>query len=30
VSLLLRVVVKTITDFTGVIQFRADAELGGL
>jgi len=30
VSLLLRVVVKTITDFTGVIQFRGDAELGGL
>ena len=29
-SLLLRVLVKTITDFTGVIQFRADAELGGL
>jgi len=29
-SLLMRVVVKTITDFTGVIQFRGDAELGGL
>ena len=30
VSLLLRVIVKTITDFTGVIHFRGDAELGGL
>ena len=30
VSLLLRVMVKTIADFTGVIQFRGDAELGGL
>ena len=30
VSLVLRVFVKTITDFTGVIQFRGDAELGGL
>jgi len=30
VSLLLRVSVKTITDFTGLIQFRGDAELGGL
>jgi len=29
-SLLMRVCVKTTTDFTGVIQFRADAELGGL
>jgi len=29
-SLLLRVIAKTIADFTGVIQFRADAELGGL
>ena len=29
-SLLLRVFVKTITDFTGVIQFRAYTELGGL
>jgi len=29
-SLMLRVIVKTITDFTGVIQFRGDAELGGL
>ena len=30
ISLLLRMIVKTITDFTGVIQFRGDAELGGL
>jgi len=30
VSLMLRVGVKTITDFTGMIQFRGDAELGGL
>ena len=30
VSLLLRVIVKTITDFTGVIQFRHPQELGGL
>jgi len=30
VSLLVRVIGKTITDFTGLIQFRADAELGGL
>jgi len=30
VSLLLRVFVKTITDFTGVIQFRNSADLGGL
>ena len=30
VSLLLRMIVKILTDFTGVIQFRADAELGGL
>jgi len=30
VSLMARVIVKTITDFTGVIQFRGDAELGGL
>jgi len=29
-SLMLRVIVKTITDFTGLIQFRGDAELGGL
>ena len=29
-SLLARVLVKTITDFTGVIQFRGDPELGGL
>jgi len=29
-SLTMRVLVKTITDFTGVIQFRGDAELGGL
>ena len=28
--LLVRVMVKTITDFTGVIHFRHDAELGGL
>ena len=30
VSLVLRVNVKTITDFTGVVQFRADTELEGL
>jgi len=30
ISLLLRVIVKILADFTGVIQFRADAELGGL
>jgi len=30
VSLLMRVFVKTITDFTGLIQFRAHVELGGL
>jgi len=30
VSLLLRVIVKVLTDFTGVIQFRGDGELGGL
>jgi len=30
VSLLIRVIVKTITDFTGVIQFRHPAEEGGL
>jgi len=30
VSLLFRVFVKTIADFTGVVQFRADPELGGL
>jgi len=30
VSLLMRVIGKTITDCTGVIQFRGDAELGGL
>ena len=29
-SLLTRVIFKMITDFTGVIQFRGDAELGGL
>jgi len=29
-SFVLRVVVKTIADFTGVVQFRGDAELGGL
>jgi hypothetical protein len=29
VSLLVRVVVKTLTDFTGVIQFRAAGEMGG-
>ena len=29
-SLVVRVMVKTIVDFTGVIQFRGDAELGGL
>ena len=29
-SLVARVVVKTVTDFTGVIQLRGDAELGGL
>jgi len=29
-SLTIRVAVKTITDFTGVIQLRGDAELGGL
>jgi len=29
-SLLMRVAVKTTTDFTGVVQFRGDAELGGL
>ena len=28
-SLLIRVVVKTITDFTGLVQFRHDGELGG-
>ena len=30
VSLLVRVIVKTITDFTGVVQFRHPYELGGL
>jgi len=30
VSLLMRVIIKIIADFTGVIQFRGDAELGGL
>ena len=30
ISLLVRVVNKTVTDFTGVLQFRGDAELGGL
>ena len=30
VSLLMRVMVKTVTDFTGWIQFRGDAELGGV
>jgi len=30
VSLLLRVIVKTVTDFTGVIHFRGPQELGGL
>jgi len=30
ISLLARVITKTITDFTGVIQFRGDPELGGL
>ena len=30
VSLVMRVIIKTIADFTGVIQFRGDAELGGL
>ena len=29
-SLIMRLGVKTVTDFTGVIQFRGDAELGGL
>jgi len=29
-SLMVRVIVKILTDFTGVIQFRGDAELGGL
>jgi hypothetical protein len=29
VSLIMRVMVKTITDFTGVLQFRAAGELGG-
>jgi hypothetical protein len=29
-SLLMRVIVKTITDFTGVIQFRAAGEMGGV
>ena len=29
-SLLIRVVVKTITDFTGMVQFRAYRELGGM
>jgi len=29
-SLVMRVIIKTITDFTGVVQFRGDAELGGL
>jgi hypothetical protein len=30
VSLLLRVIVKTLTDFTGVLQFRGAGEMGGL
>jgi len=30
VSLLARVIVKTVTDFTGVLQFRHPAEIGGL
>jgi hypothetical protein len=29
-SLLMRVVVKVLADFTGVVQFRAQAEMGGL
>jgi len=29
-SLMTRAIIKTITDFTGVIQFRHDGELGGL
>jgi len=29
-SLMIRAIIKTITDFTGVIQFRGDAELGGM
>jgi len=30
VSLLLRVIVKTLADFTGIVQFMAPAELGGI
>ena len=29
-SLVMRVGIKTVTDFTGLVQFRCDAELGGL
>jgi hypothetical protein len=30
ISLLVRVVVKTITDYTGIVQFRGSAEMGGI